>query len=92
MNSAEWVLGLEDQDGATRHAAAVALLDVQSAKVRLEQAQLEDIRDRLSANEAELAGACRDLERALKSLERVRAILDQARRLTGVVATVMAKI
>ena len=52
------------------------MLAVQRARLRLGNATLADIRDRLKANEAELISGTRALDKALKNLNRVRHVLE----------------
>jgi hypothetical protein len=92
LNSPAWVLSIEEEDATVRREAALRLLDVQRAKLRLENAELADIRDQLSANETELTKGRTALEAALKKLQRVREVLDSVRSFLGVVEKVVPKV
>lgn len=89
LNSPTWISALEEQSPETRRDAAMRLLDVQSAKLRLEIAELAAIRDGLVANESELASGRTALTTALDGLEKVAKVLEAIRGLIGVVQRVL---
>ena len=75
MMSAGWMLALEKKDAAKRTSAAKALLRVQHAILKLENAALDEIQDKLLKNEAALAGGADKLNGALQNLQQVQSVL-----------------
>lgn len=93
LNSSEWILALEDEkEDATRHEAALLLLNVNRAKVRLENTALADVRDALIANEPALNTGRKDMEKALEKPEKVAKVLEKATAYLGTVTQVLAKL
>jgi hypothetical protein len=90
MMSAGWVLALEKKDAATQTQAAKGLLRVQHAILKLENAQLSSIRDKLLENDAALATGADKLNGALQNLQQVQSILKAVTGLLAVVGRVVA--
>jgi hypothetical protein len=85
MMSPAWDLALEGRPRAEVTEAARTLLAVQRARLRLENAELAAIRDRLAANETDLAKGVVTLDRTLRRISDVTAVLAAA---TGLLRTV----
>lgn len=90
MLSATWLLNLESEDEATQSEAARQLLRVNHAIRKLENAQLEDIRNQILENETELESARATVEQALENLNRVKTVLESVATFLGVIARVVA--
>ncbi len=75
MMSPRWDRALEGKSDARLTEAARTLLAVQRARLRLGNAKLAGIRDDLKANEADLASGITALNRSLKKLGDVKAVL-----------------
>jgi hypothetical protein len=90
MLSPEWDAALDGATDAQKLKAARTLLRVQSAYLRVGNAELEDIRDALvSHGEALLAGK-KQLEKTLRSLGQVRQVLETTAQFVALVARVVA--
>ncbi len=85
MFSAQWMLALEGADAEARADAARCMLAVNHAIMSLENQQLADIRDRLTANEAALNAGAQALSKALDDLSKVKNVLTA---ITGFLGTV----
>ena len=85
MMSPEWDLALEGRPRAEVTGAARTLLAAQRARLRLENAELAEIRDKLVANQPALVEGIVNLDRALGKLSNVTAVLAAA---TGLLRTV----
>jgi hypothetical protein len=75
MMSPEWDLALEGRSDEELTEAARALLAVQRARLRLGNAELADIRDRLKADEKALLAGIEFLDDALEDLQDVQRVL-----------------
>ena len=75
MASTRWLLELEDEPPAVREQAARDKLRLHHAIVRLENAKLRDIRDKLLENEQALVDGQKRLEAARRDLEKIEDIL-----------------
>lgn len=91
LNSAGWILALEKQPEEVRHEAALQLLDVQARKLRLENEELSEIRDRLLENEADLTAGQAKVVAALKQLRQVAKVLESVRGFLGTLAKVLTR-
>ena len=89
MMSAEWLTAVEDLSEAERIAAATALLDVCLAVRRFENARLADIQRRLMENGRELEQGIVRLERAGRTLHRIKTYLKAATALAATVGKVV---
>ncbi len=92
MTSAEWDLALEGKPEEVVTQAAKRLLTVQRARLRLQNAQLGRIRDKLIENEIALKEGRQQVSEALKNLQEVENILDAVSSFLGVVARVVVLI
>ncbi len=90
MMSPAWDLALEGRPKAEVTQAARTLLAVQRARLRLENAELAAIRDKLAANEADLVKGIQTLDRALRRIAGVAAVLAAAGGLLRTVGRVIA--
>lgn len=88
MFSAEWMLSLEGKDKQTQTNAAKQLLRVHHAIQQLENAELATIKDDLLKNEEDLANGRVKLGNALRTLNRVKSVLNALSGLLGVIAKV----
>lgn len=90
MTSAEWDLALmgKPEDVATE--AAKALLLVQRARLRLENAELAGIRDKLVENERGLDEGRVHLNKALERLDQIEGALNAIGSFLNVVARVVS--
>lgn len=89
MLSARWTLSLEAVDPATREAAALELLRVNHAILKLENEQLAEIRDALVENEADLVAGTESLNKALRDLTEVKAVLGAVSGVLGVIGKIV---
>ena len=89
MMSPAWDLALQGRTRAEVNQAARTLLAAQRARLRLENAELAEIRDKLAANEADLAKGIQGLDRALRTLKGVTAVLAAAAGLLRAVGRVI---
>jgi hypothetical protein len=90
MMSPEWDLYLDGQPPEVVEKAGPTLLATQRARLRLENAVLAEIADKLSKNEKELADGKTNLDKALSDLKNVQMVLDTASALLKVVGRVVA--
>ncbi len=89
MMSPQWDLALDGRPQADVTKAGRTLLALQRARLRLGNVELAAIRDGLRANEARLVRATRELDRALKTLGNVRAVLRAATALLTTVGRIV---
>jgi len=75
MMSDEWLESLEGAEPADRARAARALLNVNAAITRIENADLATLRDALEENEAAISAGIERLDRAIGNLHRVKTVL-----------------
>ena len=92
MTSAEWDIALEGKPEKTVAKAARELLRVQSARLRLGNAELANIRDKLVENEDALEKGRAQVSKAFLRLQKVKAVLDAVSSFVGVVARVVAPV
>jgi len=92
MMSAAWVLPLESKDAATQAEAAQKLVEVQQTILKLENAQLSEIRDALIANEAQLSRRIDKLGQALSNLKQVKTVLKAVTAVIETAAKVITKL
>lgn len=92
MSGARWLLELEEEDQVTREQAAKEQLRVHHAIMRLENARLREIRDKLVENEADLGAGRVRLENARQNLDDARQVLDALSAFLGVVGRVVTLI
>lgn len=89
MMSPPWLTRIRSATPDQRTASACASLKVQLAILDLETLKLEEIRDDIVANSAELEAATADLRSALTNLNRVATVLKAAGGFLDVVAKVV---
>lgn len=92
MNGTRWLLELEEEDEATRQDAALQKLRVHHAIMKLENAKLRDIRDKLVENEADLEAGRQRLVSARQNLDDAKAIIEALGAFLKVVGRVAALI
>ena len=90
MTSAEWDLELLGKPKNVVDAAAKNLLRVSSARLRLANAKLADIRDSLIENEEDLEQGRKQVSKSLSKLNDVKAVLDAVSSFLGIVGRVIA--
>lgn len=90
MDSDEFLDELEELTEEERNAAAITRGEVFRAWRRLNNQQLEEIRDELMANEVELRRATGELAEARAGVEKVAAFLDTANQFLNVAARVIS--
>ncbi len=89
MMSPEWDLYLDGEPPDVKKEAARNLAATQRARLRLENAELAKIAEKLRKNEGELADGKANLETALSDLKNVQKVLDTVSALLKVVARVV---
>jgi hypothetical protein len=89
MLSPEWDSALDGATDAQKLQAARTLLRVQSAYLRLGNAELEEIRDALIFHREALLAGKKELERTLRGLKKVRRVLETTARFVALVARVV---
>ena len=89
MMTPEWDLALEGKSDDELTEAARALLAVQRARLRLGNARLADIRDRLQEDETALQAGIEYLDEALEDLQDVGRVLEATALLLGVVGRIV---
>jgi hypothetical protein len=89
MMTPEWDLALEGRSDEEVTEAARALLAVQRARLRLGNARLADIRDRLKEDETALQAGIEYLDEALEDLQNVERVLEATALLLGVVGRIV---
>lgn len=90
MDSDEFLDALEELAPEVRNAAAITRGEVFRAWRRLNNQQLEEIREQLAANEAALRKATGELAEAAAGVEKVAAFLDTANQFLNIVARVVS--
>ncbi len=90
MMSLEWDLALDGQSKAVEAKAAKLLLKVQRTRLRLMNAELKDIRDKLKANETALNQGTQSLQGALGNLQDVQRVLDATTAFVQIAAKIAA--
>lgn len=90
MTSPEWDLALEGKPEEVVTQAAKELLRVQRVRLRLGNAQLGEIRDKLVANESDLEEGRQQVSQALQNLRQVEAVLTAVSSFLGVVSRVVS--
>jgi len=89
MMTPEWDLALEGRSDEEVTEAARALLALQRARLRLGNARLADIRDRLQEDETALQAGIEYLGEALQDLQNVGRVLEATALLLGVVGRIV---
>jgi uncharacterized protein YecT (DUF1311 family) len=89
MMPSEWDIALEDRSEDEVAKAAKLLLDVQRAWLRLGNAQLADIRDKIAQNEDSLNKGRHALDSTLGNLQDVQKVLETTEAFLGIVARVI---
>lgn len=89
MTSPEWDLALMGKPEDVVNEAAKTLLLVQRARLRLDNAELADIRDKLVANEKDLEEGRDQLNKSLERLDQIEGALNAITSLLDVVARVI---
>jgi hypothetical protein len=89
MTSPEWDLALMGKPDNVVNEAAKALLLVQRARLRLENAELTDIRDKLVENEKELEEGRVQLNKSLERLDQIEVALNAITSVLDVVARIV---
>ena len=89
MTSPEWDLALMGKPEDVVNDAAKTLLLVQSARLRLENAELADIKDKLVENEKALDEGRVQLNKSLESLDQIENVLNAITSLVDVVARIV---
>ena len=89
MTSPEWDLVLVGKPEDVVNEAAKALLLVQRARLRLENAELADIRDKLVENEKGLEEGRVQLNKSLQRLDQIEGALNAITSLVDVVARIV---
>jgi len=90
MDSDEFLDELEQLTEEERNAAAITRGEVFRAWRRLNNQELEEIREELAANEAELRQATRELAKARAGVEQVAAFLSTANQFLNTAARVIS--
>ncbi len=90
MTSPEWDLALIGKPKEVEDQAAKMLLAVHRARLRLENTELAQIRDKLLANEEALERGRQDVRKALKRLKEIEAVLGAVSSFLGVIGRVVA--
>jgi hypothetical protein len=85
MNSAWWLLELEDETKQTKTESALLKMSVHHAIIKLENIKLKDISEKLKENEAELIQGRENLEKALQDLENVKNVIGSLTSFLGTV-------
>ena len=89
MSSPEWDLALMTKSDEAKQEAALEYARVQRARLRLGNAELANIRDKLIENEADLTRGRARLAKALENLNRVKQVLGAVSSLLDTVAKVV---
>jgi hypothetical protein len=89
MMTPEWDLALEGSSDEELTEAARSLLAVQRARLRLGNARLADIRDRLKADETALRAGIEFLDEALEDLQDVERVLEATASLLAAVGRIV---
>ena len=89
MLSPEWDLALEGKPQTVKNKASRQLLRVHSARLRLRNAELRDIRDKLIENEEGLKQGRNQVAQALKKLRKVESVLNAVSAFLGAAARVV---
>jgi hypothetical protein len=90
MSSPDWDLALLGKPEAVQTQAALEYARVQRARLRLGNAELADIRDKLIANEKDLEKGRQRLRKALNDLNKVKTVLGAVSSFLDVVGRVVA--
>jgi hypothetical protein len=75
MSQPQWVLAMEDASPEEQKKEAKLKLKLQKARLRLENAQLENILNALKANEQAILDSTAAMEQALANLQIVKTVL-----------------
>jgi hypothetical protein len=89
MTSPEWDLALEGKPPGVRKKAANLLLSTQEARVRLENAELTQIRDKLLENEEALQVGRQQVMQSLERIQEIETVLKTVSSFIGIVARVV---
>jgi hypothetical protein len=89
MTSPEWDLALEGKPPGVRERAAKILLSTQEARLRLENAELAHIRDKLLENEKALEVGRQEVTRALERVQEIEAVLRAVSSFLGIVGRIV---
>ncbi|HEY7690488.1 MAG TPA: hypothetical protein VH835_17435 [Dongiaceae bacterium] len=72
MMSTRWMLKLRTATSEQKQASAMTLLQVQDAILKLQNAKLADLRDKLTANEQALGEGITSLKSSLRTIESIK--------------------
>ena len=89
MMSPEWDIALEGLAKADVNKAALTLLAMQRARLRLGNAELSGIRDQLEAKEKDLVSGMKALQRSRKRLANVKTLLAAASEVVKIVGRIV---
>jgi hypothetical protein len=92
MLTPEWDLALEECTPKEKERAAKVLLAVHSSRIRMGNAELANIRDKLIENEAPLIQGKKELDKALKKLNQVKKVLETAAAFIKIVGRIIKPI
>jgi hypothetical protein len=90
MASPRWDVALRRKPQKVKTQAALAFARVQRARLRLGNAQLADIRDKLVQNEADLEKGRQRVAKALQDLNRVKRVLGTVSSFLDIVARIIS--
>jgi len=90
MVSPEWDLALMGKPQDVVNKAAMTLLLVQRGRLRLENAELAEIRDKLVQNEEDLDKGRVQLNKALERLDQVEGVLNAAASFLDIIGRVVS--
>jgi len=90
MTSPEWDLALIGKSEEVVNGAAMALLLVQRARLRLENAELTEIRDKLVDNEKGLEEGRTEVNKALDRLDQIEGALNAITSFLAIVGRVIS--
>ncbi len=89
MLTPEWDVALEECTPKEKERAAKTLLAIHSARIRMGNAELAQIRDKLIENEAALIQGKEALDKALSKLNKVKTVLNTAAAFLNVVGRIV---
>ncbi len=89
LDSPEWILAIEEESPAIQREAALQRLNIQRTRIALENETLTQIRDGLVENERALETGRASLERSLRSLDRVKTVLESVTAFVGAIEKVL---
>jgi len=89
MMSPEWDIALEGLAKADVNKAALTLLTMQRARLRLGNAELAEIRDQLEAMEKDLVSGIKAMQQSRKKLANIKTLLTAASELAKIVGRIV---